>query len=181
MKGLLLLHNDMEDLEALGTRALLERARIDIVTTTFNRDKRVKMAYGVVVEADLLYREVTVDNYEFLIIPGGKYVQEVLATDVNIKNLIKEFHKHNKLIAAICAGPMFLGELGLLEGKQYTIFPGCERDDYKGILNQDKKAITDGKIITGRSVGAVVEFSYEIIATIKGKAFADTFLKSIYY
>lgn len=181
MKGLMLLHNHMEDLEALGTRALLERTRIDVVTTTFNRDKRVRMAYGVVVEADLLYREVNVADYEFLIIPGGKYVLEVLETDVSIKNLIKEFHQHNKLIGAICAGPMFLGELGLLENKQYTIFPGCESDSYKGLLRQDKKAVTDGNIITARSVGAVVEFAYEIIQAIKGEIVAQKFLKNIYY
>ncbi|NMA05719.1 MAG: DJ-1/PfpI family protein [Acholeplasmataceae bacterium] len=182
MKGLMLLHTNMEDAEALATRALLERMQIDIITTTFNRDKRVKMAYNVVVEADILSREVNVLEYDFLIIPGGKYVSEVLnINDNNIKNLIMEFHKNNKVIAAICAAPMFLGELGLLEGKEYTIFPSCEKDSYKGILKQDKKAITDGKIITGRSVGAVVEFSYEIIKKIRGKDSAEEFLKNIYY
>ncbi len=182
MKGLMLYHNNMEDAEAIATRALLERARIDIVTTTFNRDKRVKMAYGVVVEADILSREVNVSEYDFLIIPGGKYVSEVLnISDNNIKNLIMEFHKNNKVIAAICAAPMFLGELGLLEGKEYTIFPGCSDPSYKGVLKQDQKAITDGTIITGRSVGGVVEFSYEIIKYFKGKETADFFLRKIFY
>ena len=86
MKGLMLLHTNMEDAEALATRALLERMQIDIITTTFNRDKRVKMAYNVVVEADILSREVNVLEYDFLIIPGGKYVSEVLnINDNNIK------------------------------------------------------------------------------------------------
>ena len=178
----MLLSNNIEDAEAIATRALLERAKIDITTATFNRDKRVKMAYGAVVEADLLSREVNVLDYEFLVIPGGRYVSEVLnVSDINIKNLIKEFYDNNKVVAAICAAPMFLGELGLLEEKEYTIFPSCEKPSYKGILKQDKKAITSGKIITGRSVGAVVEFSYEIIKYFKGKDAADSFLKNIYY
>lgn len=181
MKGLMVLHNQMEDAEAIGTRALLERADVQIVTATFNRDKRVKMAYGVIVEADIFSREIQVEEYAFLIIPGGKYVSEVLLTDVNVKSLIKDFYKANKLIAAICAGPMFLGELGILKGKNYTIFPGCEKEVYQGNLKQELKAITDGNIITGRSVGAIFEFSYEIIKYIKGKEKADSFLKGIYY
>ncbi len=182
MKGLMLFHNNMEDAEAIATKALLERAKFDITTTTFNRDKRVRMAYGVLVEADLLYREVNISDYEFLVIPGGKYVSEVLnISDNNIKNLIKEFHDNNKMIAAICAAPMFLGELGLLDGKEYTIFPGCAEDSYKGILKQEKKAVTSGKIITGRSVGAVVEFSYEIVKYFKGKDTADFFVRKIFY
>lgn len=181
MKGLMLLHNNMEDVESIGTRAFLERAGINVVTATFNRDKRVHTYYGVTVEADLLYREVNPADYEFLIIPGGRYVVNVIKDDVNIKNLVKEFHKQNKLIAAICAGPMFLGALGLLENKQYTIFPGCERDTDKGVLTQDKKVVVDGNIITARSVAAVLEFSYEIIKHIKGNAVAEDFLKGIYY
>lgn len=182
MKGLMLLHNNMEDAEAIATKALLERAKFDITTTTFNRDKRVNLAYGVLVEADLLYREVNVLDYEFLIIPGGKYVSEVLnISDNNIKNLIKEFYERNKVIAAICAAPMFLGELGLLEGKEYTIFPGCADDSYKGTLKQSEKALTSGKIITGRSVGAVVEFSCEIIKYFKGSETAEFFARKIFY
>lgn len=181
MKGLLVLSNGMEDIEALGTRDLLERASIQIETITFNRDKRVKTAYGVFVEADFLAREINQEDYEFLIIPGGKYVSQVINTDKVIKALVKEFTESNRLVCAICAGPMFLGEQGLLEGKTYTMFPTTHKDTYKGIYQKDKKAVTDGLLITGRGAGAVFEFAYEIIKYFKGEKAAQKVLDDITY
>ncbi|MFA6988080.1 MAG: DJ-1 family glyoxalase III [Acholeplasmataceae bacterium] len=181
MKGLLVLSNGMEDIEALGTRDLLERATIQIETISFNRDKRVKTAFGVFVEADYLAREINQEDYDFLIIPGGKYVSQVIDTDKNIKALVKDFTESKRLVCAICAGPMFLGEQGLLEGKTYTMFPAAHKDAYKGIYQKDKKAVKDGLLITGRGAGAVFEFAYEIIKYLKGEAVAKKVLDDTTY
>ena len=76
---------------------------------------------------------------------------------------------------------MFLGELGLLKNKEYTIFPGCESESYQGLLKQDYKVVKSDKIITGRSVGAVFEFVSEIIDYYYGKEAKKDFLSNTYY
>ena len=76
---------------------------------------------------------------------------------------------------------MFIGDAGLLKGKRYTVFPGCEKDAFKGILEQYQKVINDGNIITARSVGALFEFTAKIIKYLKGSDVKEEFLKNIYY
>lgn len=181
MKGLMLLSNNMEDLEAIGTYALLERSGIQIETATFSRDKRVKAAYGTIIEADMYARQINYDEFDFLVIPGGKYVIETIATDNTVKSVIKGFSDKNKMVAAICAAPMFLGELGLLKDKEYTCFPGCENEAFQGTYLKDKKTHTSGNIITGRSAGAVHEFAAEIVKFVKGERASAKLLKDIYY
>jgi 4-methyl-5(b-hydroxyethyl)-thiazole monophosphate biosynthesis len=62
---------------------------------------------------------------------------------------------------------MILGEMGLLEGRKATCFPGFEHH-LKKAHHYPAPSITDGHIITGRGIGAAMEFSIEIIANLYG-------------
>lgn len=181
MKGLLIISNNMEDVEAVGSLALLKRAGFEVVTATFEETKTVKSYYGTEVTANYFVSELNLDEFSFLVIPGGNYVVKTYEKNKNIQKLILEFNKNKRLIAAICAAPMFIGDAGLLKGKRYTVFPGCEKDAFKGILEQYHKVINDGNIITARSVGALFEFTAKIIKYLKGSDVKEEFLKNIYY
>lgn len=181
MKGLLVFSHNMEDGEALTTRALLIRAGLDIVTITFEKSLDIKTSYGLMVKADHFGHDIHLDHYDFVIIPGGRYVKDVVNQDVHIKELAKYFHNKGKLVSAICAGPRFLGQAGLLDDKDFTAFPGSESDMPKGIYHKDLKAVVDGHIITARSAGAVYEFSYEIIKYLLGEEKASQLLSSILF
>jgi 4-methyl-5(b-hydroxyethyl)-thiazole monophosphate biosynthesis len=181
MKGLFVFSHDMEDGEALQTRALLMRAGLSIVTITFEKTLDIKTSYGLSVKADHFGHDVHLDHYDFVVVPGGRYVKNVVDQDVHIKELVKYFYQKNKLVAAICAGPRFLGQAGLLHDKKFTAFPGSEKDMPSGNYHKDMKAITDGHIITGRSAGAVYEFSYEIVKYTLGIEAADHLLSSILF
>jgi 4-methyl-5(b-hydroxyethyl)-thiazole monophosphate biosynthesis len=181
MKGLIVFSNDMEDGEALTTRALLRRAGLEVDSVTFQQNKHILTAFGLNVEADYLYQDISFSDYEFVVIPGGKYVAKVVNDDHHIKELATYFYNHKKLVAAICAGPRFLGQAGLLDDKKFTCFTGSEIDMPKGIYLPAKKAVRDGKIITARGAGAVYEFAYEIIHYLLGEEKAESLLKNILY
>lgn len=181
MKGLMIFSHDMEDGESLTTRALLKRAGISMDTMTFEKTKRIITSYGLVVEADFLSDQVHLDKYDFLVIPGGKYVKNVVDGDTDIKSTATYFLSSGKMVAAICAGPRFLGQAHLLDGIHFTAYPGSEKDAPQGIYHKDMKAMTDGRIITGRSAGAVYEFSYEITKYILGEELASKLLSSILF
>ena len=84
MKGLLILSHKMEDVEALGTRALLKRAGLEITTATFEDTLEIQTSW-LFVKADYFAFDLQMNNYDFLIIPGGRYVSQIVDQDVNIK------------------------------------------------------------------------------------------------
>lgn len=181
MKGLLILSHDMEDGEALTTRALLLRAGLHIVTATFEQTLDIRTSYGLIAKADYFAHDIHLDQYDFVIVPGGKYVKNVIDRDVHIKEILKFFHQKGKMVAAICAGPRFLGQAGILKGVNFTAFPGSEKDAPEGIYHKEVKAMTDGNVITGRSAGAVYEFAYEIVKYTLGEETATKLLSSILF
>ncbi|QWB95819.1 DJ-1/PfpI family protein [Mycoplasmatota bacterium] len=181
MRGLIIFSNDMEDVEALATRALLIRSGYQIDSLTFNKTKNVKTAFGLDILADYLKDDIDVNTYDFLIIPGGKYVDLTVDDDNQVKSLAKAFNANNKLICAICAGPRFLGQAKLLNGVKYTAYTGSETDMPKGIYYPHKKVVTDGLFITARGAGVVYDFVYEIVRYFSGKEAAQKLLKNILY
>ncbi len=181
MKGLLILSHHVEDGEALTTRALLKRAGLDVITITFEDTLDIKTAFGLQVQADAFAKDIDPSPYNFLVIPGGGYVAKVVDKDVHIKEMAKLFNKQDKLVAAICAGPRFLGQAGLLNGVSFTAYPGSEKDMPKGIYLPSYKAIRDHNIITARSAGAVYEFANEIVKYLLGEEKAHALLNSILY
>lgn len=105
MKGLMILSDYCEDTEALSTRALLKRAQIEIDTVTINSSKTITTGYGLTVLVDYHKDEVDLDDYDFLVVPGGKYVSMIIDQDTYIKSTVKAFEMDQKLVCAICAGP----------------------------------------------------------------------------
>ncbi len=181
MKGLLILSDFCEDTEALSTRALLKRAQIEVDTVTINPSKTITTAYGLTVLVDYHQDEIEFEDYDFLVVPGGKYVAQIIDHDTFIKSTVKAFERNQKLICAICAGPRFLGVMGILKNKHYTIFPGNQNDAFEGVYHPESKALTDGLVITARGAGATLDFAYEIIRYIQGEEAAKKILQNIQY
>jgi protein deglycase len=181
MKGLLVLSNNVEDGEALFTLALLRRSGLDVQTVTFQNNKAITTAFGITVQADYLYNEINFNTYGFLVIPGGKYVNQIIEHETNIKHLAKMFNEQDKLVAAICAGPRFLGRAGILDEKNFTCFPGSEKDMPLGHYHPHEKTVTDGNIITARSAGAIYEFAHAITSYVLGEQKAEELYQSIIY
>jgi len=65
-------------------------------------------------------------------------------------------------LAAICAAPLVLGNLGVLEGKKAVCYPGFERY-LKGAEVIAIPVVESGNVITGRGVGAALEFALKIV------------------
>jgi len=181
MKGLLVLSNQVEDGEALTTRALLIRAGLDVVTITFEKSLEIETSFGLKVKSDYFGKDINFSDYEFVVIPGGPYVAKVIEKDVHIKELVKFFNAQDKMVAAICAGPRFLGQADLLNGRSFTAYRGSEIDMPKGIYLPSYKAIRDHNIVTARGAGAVYEFAFEIVKYLLGEEKAHQLLNSILY
>jgi len=179
MNGLLVISHQMEDVESMATKALLTRAGFHITTVTFETTPTITAHYGTEVTADLVGVD-SIEPYDFLIIPGGKYVGLTVDTDVHIKVLANKFYHAQKWIAAICAGPRFLLQENLISG-HFTAYPGSEVDAQQGTYLPEQKAVVDFPFITARSAGSVYDFVFAIIQTLQGEEALLAFKDQIQY
>lgn len=180
MKGLLLLANHFEDSEALVTYDILRRSGIEVVLTSVEGTKELVTQNQIQLLADALIEEVSLDEFDFLVIPGGKAVFEKLDHLEIVDKVIMYFYDNKKWIAAICAAPHLLGKLGILEDKNYVCFPNCNDRIIGGTLLKEEKVVVENRIITGRAMAVTVDFALAIVETLQGKTQKEKIEKSIY-
>lgn len=166
-----------EDIEAVGTLAILRRAQLDLTFAAIDSTKACGR-YGLNVVDLVNLKDVNIQDYDMLIIPGGP---EYIAEEKNPEflKMVTNFYDHDKYIAAICAAPTILGHLGFLKGKKYTCFTSMN-EDFGGEY-VDKYSVIDGKLITGRSAAAVIDFAFDIVKVCTSSEYAQKVKDSIYY
>ncbi len=169
-----------EEIEALTVVDNVRRAGIEITMASLGEIPLVEGSHGIHVMADTTLENVNVTDYDMLVLPGGGKGTENLAAAPQVKEALDEMREHDRYIAAICAAPSVLGKYGLLEGKTACCYPGFE-DKLTGANVVYENTVRDGKIITGRAMGAAMDFSLKIIETLEGKAAADKVAAGILY
>ena len=179
MRFACLLADGFEDIEALGTSALLRRAGFQIDFISVYNDKTVKGSYQTVVTDLKKIKNLAIDNYDGIFLPGGKAAFLLRENEV-VKKVVKEFVDNKKWILAICAAPTILGMMDLMNGLKYISYPGTEKQ-MGNAIRVDQKAVSDGKFITGKSAGSVFEFVFEVIRRINGEKALQDFKENIKY
>lgn len=166
-----------EEVEALAVVDVLRRGGID-VTMVGVTGKSVASARNISINMDQTIEEVDHSQIDMMVLPGGiPGVDNLKTNDTVVKNL-KAFKQEGKWLAAICAGPSILGELGLLEGEKATCYPGFE-DKLVGAEVVGERAVVSGKVITGKGAGAALEFGLTILSVIKGEEAAKKIAKAM--
>lgn len=155
------LADGFEDCEGMITIDILRRGRVPVDTISMNESREVHTSHGVTLLADRIYQETDPSDYDVLILPGGRRGTANLEQSDSLKKAVKEHFEEGKLTCAICAAPSILGHMGLLKGRKYTCFPEFD-SDYGGAY-QMELAVTDGNLITGRGMGAAIEFALQIL------------------
>ena len=130
-----------EEIEALTVVDLLRRAAIEISMISISGVIEVKGAHNISVLADALFEETDFNDADLLVLPGGMPGTTHLMEHEGLSNLLKEFHKKNKNLAAICAAPSVLGAKGILAGKRATCYPGFESKLTDSIIQRDRKSV----------------------------------------
>ena len=167
-----------EEIEALAVVDMLRRAQIKVIMVSVMEDRIVKGAHEIQVIADAVFEECEWKDADMLVLPGGSIGAKSLEEHEGIRNILLEYDNKNRWIAAICAAPGVLGQIGLLKDRHATCYPGLE---YKmiGAIPEPKSVVVDGKYITGRGMGASIEFSLAIIEELEGKGLAEQIQEQI--
>lgn len=179
MKIACLLADGFEDVEALASAALLRRAGYIVDFFSVDHQSKVIGSYQTVVTDIIDINQLHIDDYDALFIPGGKAAFR-LREDTRIKEIALSFNQQEKWMLSICAAPTVYGMIGLMDGLNYTSFPGTEND--MGKANRiNQKAVRDGRFITARSAGSVYNFVFEIILAFDGEEALKAFKEKIVY
>lgn len=177
-KAYLFLAYGFEETEALTTVDILRRAGIEVITVSISTNNIISGAHKIPIVADIKIDECSFFDADAIIIPGGQPGVNNLKACDKIVNIIKTNYENNKLICAICAAPIILGEMGLLKGKKATCYPGNE-SSLEGAVLSDDRVCVDGNIVTSRGLGTAIDFGLEIIKILDNQAKAESVKKSI--
>jgi len=169
MSALVILSNGFEEVEAFTVIDVLRRAGIDVVTVGLTTTM-VDSAQRVRVMADKKLSDISPEDFEALILPGGPGYRNLLNSNAVIE-LVKSFDKNKKIVAAICAAPAVLAKAGILEDKIATIYPGMESQLQRP---RDAKVIVAGNVITSRGPGTSMEFALKLAEILAGANTAKT-------
>lgn len=168
MNILLFLADGFELVEAMTPLDLLRRAGAKVTTVSLSDNTAVTSSNGVVLHADstlATMREVTPD---LIILPGGMPGAANLRNCKTVCDMVTDAVRDGRAVGAICAAPMILGELGLLEGIRATCFPGFE-DSLKGAHFSAKRVVRDGNIVTAAGMGVSLPFASTLVSLLYGE------------
>lgn len=173
----MLLGTGFEETEAIAPLDLLRRAGVQAATVGIN-GKVVYGSHKIGVEADMEISEMDLTNFDMIVLPGGLGGVASIKASQPALEAVRFAWENGKYVAAICAGPTILAQLGITDGKNATCYPGCESQMGSANMVQ-AAAVTDGKVITGTSAGCAVPFGLALIAALKGQEAADAIAKQI--
>lgn len=160
-----LLAPGFEDIEAIAAVDVFRRAGNSVTLLAVKNDGApfVTSSHGVKILVDGLLSEASISTgFDLVYLPGGLPGATNLAASQEVGRLVRSVKDSGGIVAAICAAPIALDAAGVLDGVDFTCYPGFEKNiktgNYTGARVQ-----RFGKIITGCGPGATLEMAFEIV------------------
>ena len=180
-KVYVLLANGFEEIEGLTPVDLMRRAGIEVVMASITDSLQITGARGIKVTADMLLSDIA-DEADMVILPGGMPGTTNLKESSEVRSMVQKYYDAGKYIAAICAAPTVFGDMGLLNGKKATCYPGLEAG-LNGAMwpGEGESVVVDGNIITSRGVGTAIDFALKLIEILIDEDKADSIGASVVY
>ncbi len=164
------LADGFEEIEAISVIDVLRRAEIPVKTVSITSSLQVTGAHGVTVNADVIFDNTLFADPRWLILPGGMPGASNLYEFTPLQGLLRrQAENKDGYIAAICASPaVILGQLGLLEGRRATCYPGFE-EMLKGAEHVDAPVVKSGNMVLGNGPANALVWALAIVATEKSE------------
>lgn len=169
MSAVAVLYADgFETIEGLTIVDVLRRGGVRTTMVSIMGTRDVVSSHQITVTCDATFDEVDFADYDYVVLPGGMPGTKNLRADERVCDVVRDFIQH-KHVAAICAAPSILAELGLLEGRHATCFPGYDVEFPEGAFVGPKTVVTDGNLITASAMGQALPFALAVLKDIAGE------------
>ncbi|MEO2152288.1 MAG: deglycase PfpI [Thermococcus sp.] len=166
MRVLFLSADGFEDLELIYPFHRLREEGHEVYVASFERGK-ITGKHGYSVEVQLAFDEVDPDEFDALVLPGGK-APEIVRLNAKAVEITRRMFEAGKPVASICHGPQILISAGVLRGRKGTSYPGI-RDDMRnaGVEWVDEPVVVDGNWVSSRHPGDLYAWMREFVKLLR--------------
>ena len=155
-----------------------EEMEVVIVADTFRRAKwnvvlaglgagAIRASRGVRLMPDVAWADVTPEDFNMLVIPGGWDGVMAMAKDERLLASVRAFMANGKWVGAICAGPLVLQAADVLQGRRVTCHPGVA-DELAQTSRLNDRVVVDGRLVTSQAPGTALEFALALVRAVEG-------------
>lgn len=148
-KALIMTANGFEDIEVIYPYYRLQEAGFEVVIAAPQAGELVgKVGYRV--KADKAFSEIYPNEFDVLVIPGGRAPERV-RLDQAALSIVKHFFEKDKPVAVMCHGPQVLISAGVVKGRRLTSYWGVKDDVIvAGGEWVDEPVVVDGNLVSAR-------------------------------
>jgi len=169
-KVAILTEEGFEQIELTSPKAALEAAgaTVHVISPKAGKIKAWdKTNWGIEINVDKQLSEVSPDDYDALVLPGGVLNPDKLRQNKDVVAFVSAFLDEGKPVAAICHGPQVLIETGLINGRRLTSYPSLKTD----LINAgadwiDEEVVVDNGLVTSRTPADLDAFNRKAIEEI---------------
>lgn len=175
----------LEEVEGLTVVDLLFRAGVPCDTVSITNDRQVTSSHEVTIVCDrtIFDEGFSFDDYDLLVLPGGIPGTPNLRACAPLCEALVSFSARGAGIAAICAAPSILAELGLLEGRRATANPGFQHVlcEHGAELVANEPVVVDGNLVTSQGAATAMDFGLELVRRLAGDEAASHVAEGVVY
>ena len=151
---------------------------VELITTGLRPE--LQCTWNLIVRPELEFEKINVQDFDALAIAGGfenaGFYED--AYDERLLNLIREFDKEGKIIAAICVSALPVAKSGVLKGRKattYDLLDGVRRKQIAdfGANVQDESIVIDKNIITSTGPSTALDVAFSLLEMLTDKANVD--------
>ena len=131
----ILMGTGFEETELIAPLDLLRRADIKVMTVGVD-GKRITGGHGITVEADITMDQMDLTAMDMIVLPGGLGGVATARSSKKAMEALKFAWENDKYVAAICAGPTVLADLGITDKRNVTCYPSCAEEMGSAFVDQ---------------------------------------------
>jgi len=167
-KVAILATDGFEQVELTEPRAALDEAgaQTRVVSPKSGKIRGWKFTdWGDDVSVDSTLDEVSVQDFDALLLPGGVINPDKLRIEPKAVEFVKSFFDAGKPVAAICHGPWTIVEADKARGRKIASWPSLKTDIRNaGGEWKDEQVVVDGNLVSSRKPDDIPAFNREMIA-----------------
>jgi len=146
-------------------RMIEEGAEVKVIATGAGEMYTSKSG-GLSVESQVSAKEITADQLEALLVPGG-WAPDKLRRDPDILQLVRDMNTQDKILGFICHAGWVAASAGICGGKRATGSIGIKDDmENAGATWVNEPAFREGNLVWGRVVADIPDYCRELIKAL---------------